>query len=283
MICVCAEVLSASTAAFSSAGQKSCSFCMCYSIPKWAEVCMANQKDVLLSSSVPTLKENAWWDWILLPPLTYGDSCACTTFSQSSRWPFNPSLPLLNACTTCKEITVSPAHRWLELCLQSSRRGWITVYFMKRCLLANNSLKFQHLPTSHLLSQVWGPPSPFAWEGDRREIQGFFVPTFFPLLWRCSVTEGSALLRFSAVLQYWWGSKAAQIIQGCLQEWLKSCYLCTGRTGDLRQMGLLSGTAWRACMSPWGPRQVPCLLSSEIGSFHLRKWDHVCKDLEISC
>lgn len=127
------------------------------------------------------------------------------------------------------------------------------------------------------------PPPLLRGRETEEKFKGSLSQLFFPLLWRCSVTEGSALLRFSAVLQYWWGSKAAQIIQGCLQEWLKSCYLCTARTGDLRRMGLLSGTAWRACMFPWGPRQVPCLLSSEIGSFHHRKWDHVCKDLERRC
>lgn len=116
--------------------------------------------------------------------------------------------------------------------------------------------------------------------GDRGEIQGLFVPTSSPALkvlscrglcfaeprQCCSIGEG-------------------EIMQGCRQEWLKSCYLCTVRTGDLRQMGPfpLSGPVWRVCMFPWGPVQVPCLLSSEIGSFHHRKCDCVHKDLEICC
>lgn len=62
-------------------------------------------------------------------------------------------------------------------------------------------------------------------------------------------------------------------------------FFVTVRTEDLRQMGsfLLSGRVWRVCTFPWGPGQVPSLLFSEIGSFHHRKWDHVCKELEKDC
>lgn len=118
----------------------------------------------------------------------------CAVFPQSALSHFNTSLPLLNACTPCKEITVSLAHQWLERCLQSPRWDWITEYFMKRCLLPNNSLKFRHIPSS-LLSQVWGTPFPSSFPLSL-EIEEKFkgsLSQLLPLHWRCSAAEGSAL------------------------------------------------------------------------------------------
>lgn len=141
---------------FSSACQKSCSFCVCYSTPKCAEVCTANQKDVLLRSPVPTSNENVLWDWFLPPPPMSGDSCAHTIFSHlhSDLITLSLSMPAPRA----RKLWYH--HRWLDFCLRSPRWDWIMEYFMKSCLLPNNSLKFQHLPTYHPLSQIWGPPFP---------------------------------------------------------------------------------------------------------------------------
>jgi len=76
-------------------------------------------------------------------------------------------------------------------------------------------------------------------------MEGSALPLFSP--WQCcSIGEG-------------------EIVQGCLQEWLKSCYLCAVRTGDLRLIGSF------------------LVLRDTLESFHHMKWDCVCRDLEICC
>lgn len=167
------------------------------------------------------------------------------------------------------------------LCLQSFRWDWVMEHFIKSHLLPNNCLKFQNLPTSQLLSQVWAPPFPSLLNVREMEekLRGCFAKTFFPAQKVLSY-GGSALPHFSPQqCCSEWCSKAALMIQGCFCK----CYLCTVRNGDLRQMGpfLLSRILWRVCTFSWGPRQVHCLLFSKIGSFHHRKWDCACKDLEI--
>ena len=236
--------------------------CMCYSIPKWAEVCTANQKDVLLRSSIPTLQENVLTRFTSLLLSCMWMSVHMLYF-LSAHWPLNTSLPLLNAYTTCKEITVSPAHRWLELCLQSPRWDWIMEYFMKSCLLPNNSLKFQHMPTPHLIfSPLPGLRTSFPSLLRRREREVKFkdsAPTFFTDL--KVISYGGlclAPLLSLAMLQYWWGRNRSRLLAGvakimlfvCCEnwrpetDWVLSC--SQGHSGEFppHEMGLCLQRSW---------------------------------------
>lgn len=107
----------------------------------------------------------------------------------------------------------------------------------------------------------------------------------FSLLWRCWIIEGSALPHF-----YHWKSCSIDGGEKQLKPFKAAC-----RTLEIMLSGhcekwspktdwsFFSQTLWWVCTLLWGPGQVHCSLSSEIGLFHHRKWDCICKDLEICC
>lgn len=175
------------------------------------------KKDVLLRSSIPTLKENVLWDLLLLTSFhAWGCLHTCYIFSVCTLTieGFSPPPQCLHHVQGNYGIISS---LWLELCLQSPRWDWIMEYFMKSCLLPNNSLKFQHLLTSHLLSQIRGPPFPSLL--CRREVEEKFEGSLSQLFSPALKVLGYGGLCFApllslAVLQCWWSRKAAQIIQG---------------------------------------------------------------------